>query len=750
MRLAILTILGAVLLSAPVSVLAQTPGSDWEPGDVFVAIGHPGQGNGGKHVVYTSDAQAKGETVIDPARGFTGGCALDPRTGSLWTTSYFRNTVTSFDDLHPHTVLQTIDSHPATGALAVESIVLDGLGNLYVGSVRGRAEILKYSPDGELLATYADVPIPPGQLGLWMDLASDQETMFYTSRDSWVRTYNLRTGESGTFGRIPEETAYGVRLLPPGDGSGGVLVGADSAVHRLDATGEQVSAYAAPAEAGYFALALAPDGQSFWTATLSGQFYRFDIASLALEVGPIDTGTSRAHGVCVRQGYTAAEGTCYLMDPSGRPVLDDNGLPIPIPCKPLELCGNGVDDDGDGLSDSGDSDCAPPEAVERCDTIGDDDQNGLVNETCPRTGRVGQTIASSAPLRFAAPEDGSMRAYGATGLPTGLSMDHMGAVSGECLAPGSYPVTVSVTRTLIDGTILASSGSFTWTVLDDGAGTGPVDDPTPRARKRNVRAALAALLPTGNGKADGLVEEAVEEIDMSLEDQMWLDDLHLDLSFGKRDFDHERRAVKALLKTFPDGRCGGVERLVVEYTGAGEVDIDIFNGNDLLISFPNTTGGDLLEIDAAGLRKGTLDWAIMIAADGIEQETIHTTCWRPIAEGDVHGHFVIDELDTQSIDARRQPLVSATAQAVIRTAILELVAADRVLARTLFGEVQGLVAVDPDRQAKVDREMGRAEAELVTAADDEATGRPDKAISHYKKAWDHAAKAARAAVEHRR
>ena len=67
----------------------------------------------------------------------------------------------------------------------------------------------------------------------------------------------------------------------------------------------------------------------------------------------------------------------------GRPVLDENLQPIPVPCMPIELCGNGVDDDGDGLRDSGDSDCLPPGTVERCFTTGDDDHNGLVNETCP-------------------------------------------------------------------------------------------------------------------------------------------------------------------------------------------------------------------------------------------------------------------------------------------------------------------------------------------------------------------------------
>ena len=329
---AISIILVAVLLAAPISVLTQTPGTDWEPGDVVLAIGQ--QVHGGEHLVYTGDGQNKGEVIIDPAGGFTGGCGVDPLTRYLWTTNFFRNSVTTFDDLHPHAVLQTIDTRPDSGgALAIEAIVFDALGNLYVSTVRGDNDILKYSPDGSLLATYQDVPVSPSQLGLQIDLSSDHETMFYTARDSFVRTYNLQTGESGVFGSIPDETAYSLRLLPPGDGSGGVLVGGVSAVHRLDGAGVWLSAYAAPAEAGYFALAVAPDAQSFWTGSLSGKVYRFHIGSQAMTTGPIETGAPRVFGLCVNRGYIAAQAKCHLMDPSGRPVLDDNGLPIPIPCR---------------------------------------------------------------------------------------------------------------------------------------------------------------------------------------------------------------------------------------------------------------------------------------------------------------------------------------------------------------------------------------------------------------------------------
>ena len=374
--------------------------------------------------------------------------------------------------------------------------------------------------------------------------------------------------------------------------------------------------------------------------------------------------------------------------------------------------------------------------MERCDTAGDDDHNSLVNETCARTNQQGQTIASSTPVPFASPEDGSTRAYDATGLPTGLRLDSpTGNVFGEFLASGSYPVTVSVMRTLIDGTTLASSGSFRWTVT-----TPPAL--APRQRMQDVRDVLARLPPTGNAKADKHVKKAVKEINKSLDERNFIDDARLDVKSGKKVFDHQRRAVKALLKILDGDTCGGVERLVLQYTGAGPVDIAIFDKKKLLVSFPDAMSGDLLEIDGSSLRKGKLPKEVTTTVDGKKKEKIHTSCSRPIAEGDVHGDFVIDELDTLPGKPPKKPPASATIQAMIQTTIAELVAATQVLAQTRLDEVRGLAAADPDRQAKVDRAIAKAEAELVKAAANDATGRPDKAISHYKKAWDHLAKAA--------
>jgi hypothetical protein len=65
-------------------------------------------------------------------------------------------------------------------------------------------------------------------------------------------------------------------------------------------------------------------------------------------------------------------------------------------------------------------------------------------------------------LQIAASDpDGDTLTYGATGLPNGVSINaSTGLISGSVnAAPGSYPVTVSVT----DGS-LTTTQSFTWIV----------------------------------------------------------------------------------------------------------------------------------------------------------------------------------------------------------------------------------------------------------------------------------------------
>ena len=144
----------------------------------------------------------------------------------------------------------------------------------------------------------------------WLDLASDQKTMFYTSEGGRI----MRLDVSGTGTQLGDfadigGTSFALRLLPPGDGSGGLLVANSSDIKRLDGAGNIVQTYDAPGEDSWFALNLDPNGKSFWAGDFStGDFFRFNIATGAIEVGPINTGTGSGtlFGLCVKGEPAAA------------------------------------------------------------------------------------------------------------------------------------------------------------------------------------------------------------------------------------------------------------------------------------------------------------------------------------------------------------------------------------------------------------------------------------------------------------
>ena len=110
------------------------------------------------------------------------------------------------------------------------------------------------------------------------------------------------------FAVLPGEGhAEAVRLLPPGDGEGGLLVADGGDIKRLDEAGEVVQRYDAQDRDTWFAINLDPDGRSFWaTDHETGQVVRFDIDTgrigRAFTGGPGDT----VFGVCLKGELTAA------------------------------------------------------------------------------------------------------------------------------------------------------------------------------------------------------------------------------------------------------------------------------------------------------------------------------------------------------------------------------------------------------------------------------------------------------------
>lgn len=282
-------------LARPASVNATTT---WNVGDVFAAVG------GGSYNVYDNAGVFK-ETISDGLGGFTTGCAFNGALDKLYTTNFSSTKVVVYNDASPHAIAQTVDTGAINPGGHSESVVFAANGDFYVGHPDGDDDIQRYDAAGVYQQSY-DVAIE-SRGSDWMDLASDQTTMYYTSEGGLVKKYDV----SGAGAQLADFASIGgvnfaLRLLPPGDGSGGLLVAHTADIKRLDGTGAVVQTYDVVGEDSWFALNLDPNGTSFWAGDFgTNNFYRFGIASGLVEVGPIATSGS-LFGLCLKGELTAA------------------------------------------------------------------------------------------------------------------------------------------------------------------------------------------------------------------------------------------------------------------------------------------------------------------------------------------------------------------------------------------------------------------------------------------------------------
>jgi len=281
--------LGVFVLAAPAA-----HASTWDKGDVFAGVG------GGSYQVY-SNAGALKETINDGLGGFTTGCAFNPALDKLYTTDFSTGQVAVFDNAHPHAILQTI----TTGDANPESVVFDKVGNFYVGHAGGIMTVKKFNAAGSPTGSFG--PAVEARGTDWIELALDQCTIFYSSEGGKIKRFNLCTNT-----QLPDfvdigGTNYALRLLPPFDGSGGLLVANSTTIKRLDGSGAVIQSYDATGQDGWFALSLDPNATSFWSGSFdTGDFFRFNISSGAIEVGPIATASGSFFGLCVKGEITGA------------------------------------------------------------------------------------------------------------------------------------------------------------------------------------------------------------------------------------------------------------------------------------------------------------------------------------------------------------------------------------------------------------------------------------------------------------
>jgi hypothetical protein len=299
----VVVLLGLVLLGIAAFVAGHdsAEAAGWAVGDVFAGTGS------GTYDVHNNSGVFK-ETITQAPLGFAGtGCAFNPSLDKLYTTN-FNTEVVVFNDAHPHSIVQTVDTG-AQGGDGAESVVFAANGDFYVGHALGNTDIQRFNAAGVFQQQYN---VPTELMGSdWIDLSADQKTMFYTSEGRRIMRYDVSgAGAPLTdFATLPGiENAFALRLLPPGDGSGGLLVADTANIKRLSAAGNVVQTYDVAGEDYWFALNLDPNGTSFWSAeTRTGNFYRFNIATGDVisgnppEVGPINaTSGSRLYGLCLK------------------------------------------------------------------------------------------------------------------------------------------------------------------------------------------------------------------------------------------------------------------------------------------------------------------------------------------------------------------------------------------------------------------------------------------------------------------
>jgi len=284
-----------------------TASTTWNVGDVFAGIAS------GSYNVYSNSGTFK-ETISDGSAGFTTGCSFNPSLDKLYTTNFSASKVVVYDNASPHSIVQTI----TTGKAAAESIVFAGNGHFFVGGPSD-PEIEEYDASGTLVDN--DTVAADGTGGPdWIDLAADQKTTFYTSESRVVRRFDAAADvQLADFATLPGAgTAFALRLLSPGDGSGGLLVADRGDVKRLDGSGAVVQTYDVSGEDSWFSLNLDPNGTSFWAGDFgTNNFYRFNMATGAVEVGPIASG-GVLFGLCLKGEITAAVGNIVLTPPTAQ------------------------------------------------------------------------------------------------------------------------------------------------------------------------------------------------------------------------------------------------------------------------------------------------------------------------------------------------------------------------------------------------------------------------------------------------
>jgi outer membrane protein assembly factor BamB len=248
----------SLLLTVGLVPAGQASNVPFQTGDVLVSVSTPPE-----TVLHFSAQNELLDTLPTGGSGFfMGGMAFDA-AGNLYATTFDGGNIFEFD--HRGNLLGAFGS--GFNGVAV-SIVFDSSGNAYVG----QGDILKLSSTGVFLGTFG------AQMGAgWIDLASDQCTIFYASSDGSVKRFNVCTNtQLPDFATGLGGGCFGLRIRPNSE----VLVACVGMVYRLDSSGNVIQIYHTSSQLFLFALSLDPDNKTIWIADQRQDLItRVDIAS---------------------------------------------------------------------------------------------------------------------------------------------------------------------------------------------------------------------------------------------------------------------------------------------------------------------------------------------------------------------------------------------------------------------------------------------------------------------------------------
>jgi hypothetical protein len=307
-------------LGVTVSPVGADP---WVNGDVIAAV------SDGQYQSFTSGGSLEhliqAGTQGRPDGGFTTGCAFNPAgfpavTQNLYTTLWAEKAIGVVPDGATHTPTALIDTTLSGGTGHPETIAFDTDGNFFVGLVDGAGpNLLKYSKAHALMGSWT-LPIGADMRGVdSIDLDNDQVTVYWTSEDPTIRSFNTQTGTPGAdFASFPGRRLYNVRLLQPGNGFApngtGVMAVADTTeIKILSASGAVVNTYGESLAAttgfgnGWFSVSVDSSG----TQLLSGDFYggrvvKFNANDTVAQTYSTGKGPFFVNGVCARGEVTRA------------------------------------------------------------------------------------------------------------------------------------------------------------------------------------------------------------------------------------------------------------------------------------------------------------------------------------------------------------------------------------------------------------------------------------------------------------